>query len=237
MTAKPVSCTPTSPCPRLRVVAVVLAAGSASRMGGRPKSLLHRDGQSLLARLLRELSLAGIDETVLVLGHHAHPIQTSLQQTPPDLSRPKGQPPMPLHVALNPTPEAGQNSSLQLGLTTAQAGHPEWVMVALADQPLIEAADLKDLIAAVKHAPQGTHMLQPSVQGQPGNPVMLSASMVQATLQTPKAGGKEWRQRHPHTVFDWPSSNVHYCMDMDTPEDMAKLAKDHGIVLTWGHTS
>ena len=79
MTVKQASCTLSTPCPRLRVVAVVLAAGTASRMGGRPKSLLQREGQTLLARLLTQLAQAGIDHTVLVLGHHAQLMQQALQ--------------------------------------------------------------------------------------------------------------------------------------------------------------
>ena len=229
--------TPNAPCPRLRVVAVVLAAGTASRMGGRPKSLLQREGQTLLARLLSKLAEAGIDETVLVLGHHASTLQESLLQHAPKLSRPQGTSTMPLHMVINPTPEAGQNSSLQLGLAQAEALEPEWLMVALADQPLLETGDLKDLIAAVKKAPVGTQMLQPTVNGQPGNPVMLSHKAMQAILQTPQSGGKAWRQQNPEQVFAWPSTNVHYCIDMDTPEDIAKLALEHGIQLHWGQIS
>ena len=231
------SCTPTAPCPRLLVVAVVLAAGMASRMGGRPKSLLQRDGQTLLARLLSKLAEAGIDETVLVLGHHAKVIQEALQHKAPDLSRPKGDSLMPLHTVINPTPEAGQNSSLHLGLVAAQGLSPEWLMVALADQALIESSDLKDLITAVKKAPQSTQMLQPSVNGQPGNPVMFSGRVMQAILQTPHLGGKAWRQQNPAQVLSWSSTNLHYAVDMDTPEDIAKLAQDHGIQLTWEQTS
>ncbi len=144
---------------------------------------------------------------------------------------------MPLHVVINPTPEAGQNSSLHLGLAQAEALEPEWLMVALADQPLLETVDLKDLIAAVKQAPVGTQMLQPTVNGQPGNPVMLSYKAMQAILQTPQSGGKEWRQQNPEQVFAWPSTNVHYCIDMDTPQDIAKLALEHGIQLNWGQIS
>jgi CTP:molybdopterin cytidylyltransferase MocA len=183
------------------------------------------------------LALAGIDETVLVLGHHAELIQKALQEAPPLLSRTQSQAPMPLHVVLNPQPEAGQNSSLQLGLAAAKNLDPTWLMVALADQPLLEADDLKDLMAAVKHAPTGTQMLQPTVNGQPGNPVMFSDLVMQAILQTPHSGGKEWRQQHPEQVLAWPSTNPHYCIDMDTPEDIAKLAQEHGIDLTWGQTS
>ena len=237
MTVNQASCTLSSPCPRLRVVAVVLAAGTASRMGGRPKSLLQREGQTLLSRLLTQLAQAGIDHTVLVLGHHAQLMQQALQDALLDLSGPSNRPSMQLHTVVNPTPEAGQNSSLHLGLAKAQTLNPEWLMVALADQPLLEAADLKDLIAAVKQAPLGTQMLQPAVNGQPGNPVMLSNSVMQTLLPNPNWGGKEWRQQNPQHVHMWPSTNAHYCIDMDTPEDIAKLAQDYGIQLTWGQTS
>ena len=237
MTVNQASCTLSSPCPRLRVVAVVLAAGTASRMGGRPKSLLQREGQTLLARLLTQLAQAGIDHTVLVLGHHAQLMQQALQDALLDLSGPSNRPSMQLHTVVNPSPEAGQNSSLHLGLAKAQTLNPEWLMVALADQPLLEAADLKDLIAAVKQAPLGTQMLQPAVNWQPGNPVMLSNSVMQALLPNPNWGGKEWRQQNPQHVHMWPSTNAHYCIDMDTPEDIAKLAQEYGIQLTWGQTS
>lgn len=239
MTLKQASCTQSTlstPCPRLRVVAVVLAAGTATRMGGRPKSLLLREGQTLLARLLQQLAQAGIEHTVLVLGHHAQLIQQALQHSSPDLSGPKNRPPMQLLTVMNPAPEAGQNSSLNLGLAAAQALSPEWLMVALADQPLLEAADFKDLIAAVKQAPSGTQMLQPSVNGQPGNPVLLSRHVMQSILENPLWGGKEWRQHHPEQVLAWPSTNTHYRIDMDTPEDIAKLSEEYGIELTWGQT-
>ena len=239
MTLKQASCTQSTlstPCPRLRVVAVVLAAGTATRMGGRPKSLLLREGQTLLARLLQQLAQAGIDQTVLVLGHHAQLIQQALQNSSPDLSGPKNRTPMQLLTVMNPAPEAGQNSSLNLGLAAAQALSPEWLMVALADQPLLEAADFKDLIAAVKQAPSGTQMLQPSVNGQPGNPVLLSRHVMESILENPLWGGKEWRQHHPEQVLAWPSTNTHYRIDMDTPEDIAKLSEEYGIELTWGQT-
>ena len=34
----------------------------------------------------------------------------------------------------------------------------------------------------------------------------------------------------------WPSTNTHYRIDMDTPEDIAKLSEEYGIELTWGQT-
>jgi len=55
----------------MRCSAVLLAAGSASRMGHRPKCLLERDGQSLIRRTALALLDAGIQELVVVVGHYA----------------------------------------------------------------------------------------------------------------------------------------------------------------------
>ena len=241
------NCQLAPPCPRLRIVAVVLAAGTASRMGGRPKCLLHRDGQTLLNRLLTALETAGIDETVLVLGHNAELIQASLNARGPETLPKHTLPPMKIHQVLNPKPTEGQNSSLHLGLAKAVNLEPEWLMVALADQPLIESADLHALIAAVKASPEGTHMLQPWVEGQPGNPVMFSNKVMSdllASSQSPLAsgsphphnlpGGKEWRKLYPQLCHPWPTRNPHYKVDMDSPEDIEALRAKYGIDLTWG---
>jgi len=234
------------PCPRLRIVAVVLAAGTASRMGGRPKCLLQRDGQTLLNRLLTALEDAGIDETVLVLGHKADIIQASLGSRAPASLRGPHRPAMHIHQLMNPKPTDGQNSSLHLGLAKAQSLQAQWLMVALADQPLLNAADLQALIAAVKAGPADTQMLQPWVDNQPGNPVMLSQQVMSDLLAHSKGasfadgtsfkdlpGGKEWRQLNPQQVHQWPTSNPHYKVDMDTPEDIAALQTKYGVALTW----
>ena len=245
MTQARFDCTLPAPCQRLRVVAIVLAAGTASRMGGRPKCLLQRDGQTLLQRLLERLEAAGIDETVLVLGHHAEAVQMALDT--PVREHASGR--MNVHRVLNPQATDGQNSSLHLGLAKAQSLAPDWLMVALADQPLLETQDLQDLVAAVKHAPPGTQMLQPQVakpgeSAQPGNPVMLSNVVMTDLLQKGQSlgttdlsklpGGKDWRQRNPAQFHPWTTANVHYRVDMDTPDDLATLQRQYGIQLVWG---
>ena len=232
-------CSLTPPCPRLRVVAVVLAAGLASRMGGQAKCLLQRDGQTLLNRLLEALEAAGIDETVLVLGHNADLIQASLADQARNHFSKHRAAPMQVHPVLNPKPAEGQNSSLHLGLAKARTLQAEWLMVALADQPLLEATDLQALIAAVKASPDGTQMLQPWVEGQPGNPVMLSHRVMSDLLNHPQGagplrGGKEWRQIHPQHCHSWPTANTHYRVDVDTPQDIKSLGAQYGIVLSWG---
>ena len=244
---KNLNCQLATPCPRLRIVAVVLAAGTASRMGGRPKCLLLRDGQTLLNRLLTALEQAGIDETVLVLGHNAELIQDALSARWQSSLPGQALPGMPVHQVLNSRPTDGQNSSLHLGLAKATNLQPQWLMVALADQPLLETDDLRALIAAVKASPMGTHMLQPWLDGQPGNPVMLSEKVMSGLLDFPQGtsatgkpnsqdlpGGKEWRKLNPQHCHPWHAMNPHFQVDMDTPEDIEALRAKYGIDLTWG---
>jgi CTP:molybdopterin cytidylyltransferase MocA len=215
-------------------------------MGGRPKCLLQREGQTLLNRLLTALETAGIDEAVLVLGHKAEIIQASLGKRARATLRGQHLPAMKVHVVLNPQPTDGQNSSLHLGLAKAQSLQAQWLMVALADQPLLDAADLQALIAAAKARPADTQMLQPWVENQPGNPVMLSQKVMSDLLTHSQGtsflggpsfkdlpGGKEWRQLNPQQVHQWATPNPHYKVDMDTPQDIAALKTKYGVALTW----
>ena len=54
---------------RLRIGAVLLAAGEGSRMGGVVKSLIRLQGVPLISRHLIALSGAGVDQVVVVTGH------------------------------------------------------------------------------------------------------------------------------------------------------------------------
>ena len=72
---------------RVAVGAVLLAAGSGSRMGHRPKSLLELGGVPLIRRQLIALSGAGVDEVVVVLGHYADRIEEAVREFPVTLVR------------------------------------------------------------------------------------------------------------------------------------------------------
>ncbi len=205
---------------RLTVGAILLAAGSGSRMGHRPKSLLELGGIALIRRQIIALSGAGVDELVVVLGHHAERIAQAVQE-------------FPVTVVRNSDPDAGQVSSLRIGL---QALSPkiDTVLVALADQPLINSQDINDLIGAYKKRPQGTQVVQPEVDGQPGNPVMFSAEVREQILAgEANIGCKQWQSAHPQDVYRWVTANTRYRTDVDTPEDIEALAARTGHRLRW----
>jgi len=189
-------------------------------MGNRPKSLLELGGVSLIRRQIIALSGAGVDELVVVLGHHAKRIALAVQE-------------FPVTVVYNPDPDAGQVSSLRIGL---QALSPkiDTVLVALADQPLTNAQDINDLIGAYKQRPIGAQVVQPEVDAQPGNPVMFSADVREQILAgEARLGCKQWQAAHPGQVHRWATTNQRYRTDVDTPEDIEALAVRTGHRLRW----
>jgi molybdenum cofactor cytidylyltransferase len=205
---------------RVVVGAVLLAAGSGSRMGNKPKCLLELGGVSLIRRQLIALSGAGVDELVVVLGHHAERIEPAVRDFPVTLVR-------------NLDPDAGQVSSLRLGLQ-ALTGKIDSVLVALADQPLINSQDINDLIGAYKKRPESAEVVQPTVDGLPGNPVMFSQSVREQILAgEARVGCRQWQAANPQAVHPWASSNQRYRTDVDSPEDIEALAARTGHRLRW----
>jgi molybdenum cofactor cytidylyltransferase len=201
---------------------LVLAAGAGSRMGNRPKCLLQLNGMSLLERQLQALTLAGVSPIGVVLGHHAERI---LQHGA--LARWDAQP------VLNPQPEDGHVSSLRTGLRSLPPDL-DAVLVALADQPLINAAAVLALLQAFAQRPAGTQLLQPSVQGLPGNPVVFSgAVMAQILAGDEKMGARQWMQAHPEAVYRWETPHRPYRLDVDNEADRQAVEQLTGQSLRW----
>lgn len=209
-------------CASHKLSAVLLAAGSASRMGHRPKCLLELNGSPLIRGQLEALLSTGVNEIVVVLGHYADQIEAAIEDMKPLLK-----------IVRNSAPDSAQAASLRAGL---QALSPQCdaVLVALADQPLIKRAHVQDLITAFESRPAGTHLVQPTVNGLPGNPVMFSATVRTQILQGDvKMGGRQWQAAHPEQVYAWPSTERAYRCDIDTQDDIEALAKQTGQRLQW----
>lgn len=207
---------------RLVVGGVLLAAGAGSRLGGRPKSLLELGGVPLIRRQLIALSGAGVDEVVVVLGHHAEAIEDAVRDFPVTLVR-------------NPAPDQGQTSSVRVGLA-ALAGKLDAVIVALADQPLINAQDVTALIGAFKKRGAAS-MVVPRVAGEPGNPVIFEAALKDEWLAgEADAACRRWRESHPERVHWFDTDNRRYRVDIDTPEDLVAFTARTGHELRWPAT-
>ena len=202
------------------LAAVLMAAGAGTRMGQRPKSLLELDGVPLICRQVMALRQAGVSELVLVLGHHAKDIEAAVKA-------------LKVSVVINPDPDAGPVGSQRLGLQSL-SGHSDAVLMALADQPLLDAADLRQLIQAFDQRLPGSALVYPRVDGQPGNPVIFTAAVRAAMLACPPdVGCKQWRQAHAPQAEAFDCHNLHFMQDVDTPEDIAKLRRSSGRQLQW----
>lgn len=212
---------------RMSVGAVLLAAGSASRMGSRPKCLLELGGVPLVMRQLIALSGAGVDEVVVVLGHYADQVEAAVAHLPVNLVR-------------NPSPDDGQASSVRLGLE-ALSPQLDAVIVALADQPMIDAPDITTLISAFRQRGDKAMVVprSQSTDGKwvPGNPVILSGELRQQWLAgQDDAMCRTWRQQHPEQIEWLDTNNRHYTTDLDTPEDLKRFEAETGHALIWPGT-
>lgn len=205
---------------RVTVGAVLLAAGAGARIGHRPKCLLELGGVPLIRRQLIALSGAGVDEVVVVLGHHAELIEPAVQA-------------FPVTVVRNLRPDDGLVSSQRLGLA-ALGARLDAVIVALADQPLLNAQDFTALIGAWKKRPEGAGVVFPQVDGEPGNPVIFSSEVRDQILAgAAQVGCRQWRAAHPEAAAPFVTDNRRYRVDIDTEEDRARFERDTGHRLAW----
>jgi len=198
--------------------AVLLAAGEGSRLGGMPKSLLTLNGQSLLARQVAALRLAGIHQIVVVTGYFHSLIEAELKRLHVDIVR-------------NPQPEAGQQSSVRLGLSKLRAPF-DFTFITLADQPLLGAEDFVTLTTAFAQRRPSAEIRYPVFEGQRGNPVAISKDIVSLILAADESlTCRSFIQEHPELVDPYPTDNEHFVVDIDTVNDLAAFKVRTGIEL------
>ena len=199
---------------RLRIGAVLLAAGEGARLGGRAKGAIEIEGEPLLLRGLRILSEVGVDEVVVVTGHY----QSDLT---PLLTRARSLFNDDCFVNVTqPTADHSQSDSLRLGVAGLSQA-VDAVIVLPVDMPALTREDLVALIGAYKHAGPGIEFLGPLVGERPGNPVLFSQRIAsQIARGEGDFGSGSWRHQRPDWLLEWQTDNLHYVADVDTPEDL-----------------
>lgn len=187
------------------IAAVVLAAGLARRMG-RQKLLLPLHGRPVV-RWSVETVLPLVDEVVVVTGLEAEGVREALAG-------------LRVRLIRNPHPEAGQGSSIAVGIGALPA-ETRAALVVLGDQPRVPAAVVTALLEAF--ARTGQAVVTPVYRGVPGNPVLFAASVFpELKALAGDAGARALVRAHPERVaaveLDLPMP-----ADVDTPEDLARL--------------
>ena len=191
--------------------AVVLAAGSSTRMGEN-KLLLVLDGEALVRRAVSAAMTAGLAPIIVVLGHEAEKVAAALEG-------------LPCRTVINPDHARGKGTSLQVGIeAVASSTDAGAAVVMLADMPFVTAAMLAQ-VAARDDAGAGPRV--PMVVSRYGEvnapPILYDRALFAELLALPgQACGKEMVRRHRHEagMLSWPEAAL---TDVDRPEDYERV--------------
>ena len=192
----------------MNVGAVILAAGSSSRMG-RPKQTLQFQGLSLL----RRATLAALDATcrpvVVVTGAHAEQSRRELDQ-------------LDVREAYNPDWETGMGSSVRTGIERLVSSDAEVaaVVLLLCDQPHVDANVVSSLLAA--HHTTGKPVIASAYGESFGVPALFSRTLFRELMElSGSSGAKEIIKRHASEAhfLPFPGGEV----DVDTLDDFSRL--------------
>lgn len=188
---------------------VILAAGRSSRLG-RPKQLLDLNGEPLLRHTIRTALGAHLSEVILVLGHQASEIASSVGEL--------GQ-----RTVVNPDFADGQSTSLRAGLAALDPAAAA-VIFLLGDQPQVTAAFIDALITRFQET--AAPIVMPTYSGIPANPVLFAAELFPELANvTGDEGARAIVKRHRADVLHVPVSDGPPPQDVDTDEDYQALLR------------
>lgn len=191
-----------------RSAAVVLAAGAGSRFGS-DKLLAPLAGRPILDHVLDAVRRAGLAEIVVVLGDGADAIERTIAWEGERLVR-------------NPDPGRGLSSSLRVGFQSiVESTDIDAAFVVLGDQPLLDRAVLRALLAA--EVPLGRAFVVPRYVGGGGaNPVLVLRegwALVEDAVGDRGLGPILAARPDLVTHVELGGANP----DVDTPADLAEL--------------
>jgi molybdenum cofactor cytidylyltransferase len=192
------------------VSAIILAAGSSSRMGSQ-KQLLRLGAKTLLEHTLESVRASQVREIVVVLGSAAEAIRPHI---PADEI---------MRVVVNDGFQAGMGSSLQRGLAELSPQACA-TLVVLADQPLVKPATLNRLIDDyLENKPQ---ILIPLYRGFRGNPVLLDRSVFpEIAALHGDTGCRAIFGDHLDNIRKIAVDDAGILLDADRPQDLYLLRK------------
>ncbi len=185
------------------VVAIVLAAGRSTRMGGPNKLLAELSGKKLV-RIATEQALASkASQVIVVTGHQAELVEQALEG---------------LTVKFVPNPDfaGGLAGSVRTGIA-AVPGDADGALICLGDMPLIDAKLIDRLIEAFD-PDRGNLVVVPVADGRRGNPVLWSRRFFSELLTLDgDTGARHLIAKHAEAVAEVPVDGESAFLDIDTP--------------------
>ncbi|MHA1190427.1 MAG: nucleotidyltransferase family protein [Alphaproteobacteria bacterium] len=189
-----------------RIGAIILAAGSARRMGGSNKLLARFNGVPLVRRVVEAAIGSSASPVVVVTGARADAVTVALNR-------------LDVQIAHNAAHETGMASSLAIGIG-AVALWPETIdgaLIVLADMPHITTTILDQIISAFDPA-GGKTIIVPTSDGKRGNPVLWGRTHFAALAQlTGDTGARHLIAQHPDAIA-FVEVGEAVAIDVDTPD-------------------
>jgi molybdenum cofactor cytidylyltransferase len=192
------------------IVAVVLAAGRATRFGS-SKVLAALDDRPVLQHVLDRIA-GEVAETIVVLGEDAEAVEAAIAW------------PAGVRRVRNRDPSRGLGSSLAIGMAAARDRMPQadGIVIALGDQPRVDPAVVRALIAMLDD-PCPIKVPRYSDEANP-NPVVLAPAAFDLVGEVSGDRGLgPVIARHPELVHELPVTG--WNPDVDTPADLEALGR------------
>jgi molybdenum cofactor cytidylyltransferase len=191
-----------------RVAALVLAAGSSTRMGSN-KLLADIHGEAMIARTVRRIAASSVEQVVVVTGHQADDIRSALSD-------------QNVKLVHNAEFAQGLSTSLRVGVAALQESC-DAILICLGDMPLIDARDVNRMIAAFN--PTEHRSIVVPVHGRTfGNPVLWGAEHFNALMACEgDRGARGLLEKLKDEAVEIPVEHEGVVLDADTPEALATI--------------
>ncbi len=191
----------------LPVGAIVLAAGSGTRMPGSEKLLLEVDGKTMVRHAMESASEGGCHQVVVV--YSSSDVRDALEGD--------------AELVHNPKAKTGMASSLQVGLK-AMRREIEAAVIILGDQPLVGSRTIAALMRAWRREGSRPAVAVAQSKGEWTPPVVLARELWEDLMALKgDAGARQVLQGHPELIDIVPAPGRPD--DIDTPEDYAKIVR------------
>jgi molybdenum cofactor cytidylyltransferase len=186
------------------IVAIILAAGRSTRMGGPNKLLAELEGKKLV-RIATEQALASrASDVIVVTGHQSELVEQALAG-------------LKVRFIRNPDFAGGLASSVKAGIA-AVPPTADGAVVCLGDMPLIDARLIDRLIETFE-PDRGNLIVVPVADGRRGNPVLWSRRFFSELMTLDgDIGARHLIARHSEAVAEVPVEGEGAFLDIDTPQ-------------------
>lgn len=192
------------------ISAILLAAGQSQRMGDF-KQLLTIEGETFVERCVAALLASRACEVIVVTGHREAEVRGQLVGRE-------------VRFTYNPDYREGMSASIKCGVAAA-SDRSDAVLIALADQPLIEVEIIDQLIEVYRR--ERPLIVVPRYQRRNGHPIIMDMKLREEILSiSPAQGLRQVRDSHSDQAVYVEVASETVLIDFDLPEDYLRIREE-----------